>query len=514
MSGCSSRNRREFLGSAALLGTAVSLTSGPLRAGSPAAAGTVLRPEDFGARGDGRTDDTAAFQALGRAVSEQRGGTISMQQGATYRVGRQIAALGAGAAAYHDQPMLLISGADGVIIQGNGATLKLNDGLYFGSFDPGTGHRFDPPGKARFTIRSYARVVGKLLEIVDSVNVRIVDLTLDGNMDRLVVGGRWGDVEIQLPATGLQLTRVSRVTVENVTCRNNGLDGIYVSGRNTGQAGGPSDDIVFRHVRSDCNGRQGMSVVGGKGLRFESCTFANTGQGKLSSRPNAGVDIEPNGRNWATDLAFVNCTFLNNRQVGLLADAGNSHTIRVTGCTFWQGFAAGRGTTIGSGDAFWITKDETVIERCQVHGNVTNLAPSVEVRSCSFDDDVHPLYGRSAQRRPYLMAQAAGQFTDCRFEVTGGGGRALIIAKAPLTLQHCRLVFGGTGLPARRAVAFFAPTTTLNDVTISLARSAARERHYVYGGGARLLGQVSLGSGLHWNSTTGPVGIIGPKGNS
>src|SRR4051794_24413046 len=48
----------------------------------------VLRPEDFGARGDGVTNDTAAFNALAAAVNLRGGGLVELRR-TTYIVGLQ-----------------------------------------------------------------------------------------------------------------------------------------------------------------------------------------------------------------------------------------------------------------------------------------------------------------------------------------------------------------------------------------------------------------------------------------
>lgn len=69
-------DRRSFLAGS----TALALPSWT----SPAAAATVLRPEEFGARGDGITDDTAALQ---RCLSTAPPGAIvQLRRGAVYRI--------------------------------------------------------------------------------------------------------------------------------------------------------------------------------------------------------------------------------------------------------------------------------------------------------------------------------------------------------------------------------------------------------------------------------------------
>ena len=466
----------------------------------------ALRPEAFGAKGDGATDDTAAFQAMARAVEAAGGGVVALRPRATYRLGRQVRGDGAGPA-YMNQPMFSVADVRGLAIEGNGATLRLNDGLRYGSFHPATGARFDPP-PGKFTDPRYAAAVGSLLLIQRARGVRISGLTLDGNMDRLVVGGRW-NVDIQLHADGLRLLDVSDVEVADVAARGNGLDGVYVRGRGRASPDAPADRIAFTRVRCEGNGRQGVSVVGGAGLRFADCVFADTGQGAISSAPGAGVDVEPNGRDWASDITFAGCTFRNNRQVGLVAAEGASRGIVARGCTFWQGFAPGPRSR-GSGDAFWLTKGAAVVEGCQVHGNVTNLHPEAVVRNCRFDDAALPGHGRAAQRRKYLVADARGSFVDCSFTVTAPGARALAYATKPVLFRRCRFHHAGEALPGNLAAAFFGAAATLEDVRFTEAlRRPAPGGNYIHDGKPTLRGSVTVGGpSIRWGGKRGPVGDV------
>ena len=105
----------------------------------------IINVKDYGAVGDGVTNDTTAFQQAAEAMNAAGGGKLVIPEG-IYIVGRQSLAEARGLGyAYQPENILKISDcARPVIIEGYGAVLKAAPGLKLGSFDPVTGDIYDP----------------------------------------------------------------------------------------------------------------------------------------------------------------------------------------------------------------------------------------------------------------------------------------------------------------------------------------------------------------------------------
>ena len=374
--------RRDFLGGAAGLAavSALATLGRPLLAQS--GGGGVFTPEAFGAKGDGVTNDSAAFRALAQRVNANGGGTVRLRR-TTYIVGAQRRAIGGAGWAYEPAALLDFHGCTKpLIIEGNGAVIRCAPGLRYGTFDRarGTPTKHQQP---YYEQQELATPYRQMILAADCTGpVAISDLELDGNLPNLRIGGPFGDTGWQIPAYGIALVNnrgSERVT--NVHTHHHGEDGLYIDGLDRWVS--PRPERLIRNVRSEYNGRQGCSIVGGRGYAFQDCTFDHTGRSAVASGPGAGVDIEAEGGKQIRDLSFADCRFADNVGCGLVADVGDSEGATFTRCTFI-------GTTSWSA---WPKMPRFSFRGCTFVGSLVNAyahkdpARATQFHECRFRDD-------------------------------------------------------------------------------------------------------------------------------
>lgn len=385
--------------------------------GNAAAATGAFTPEAFGARGDGRTNDTAAFRRMAEAVNRAGGGIISLRR-TTYLVGAQRVGVSGEAYAFAPEPILRLARCTrDLTIEGNGATLRCAPALRYGTFDRQTGRRINQP-MPNTTPGALATPYDYMVLIEECRGaVRVANLELDGAVGQLQIGGQWGDTGWQIPCVGLFLRgNIGDETVSDLHLHHHAQDGLMITGGGPGTIG--SRRLVTR-VRSDANGRQGCSFIGGGGYVFTNCTFSRTGRGQVSSAPGAGFDIEAE-TGPIRRLSFVGCAFVDNAGCGMVADSGDSADVAFTRCRFV-------GTTNWS---IWSNKPGIRYERCEIVGAAVrffsseNPALATRFFDCVFTDSP----ARSVRGKVFMpgpMADLSDSqnvlFARCRFEALHGG---------------------------------------------------------------------------------------------
>jgi len=408
--------------------------------------GASVNVLDFGADPTGATNSTDAFLAASAYINAQDGGKLVIPEG-TYIVGKQTfaGATGQGYAYRGSDAIVIQNCTNPVVIEFQGAKLKLADGLKFGSFNPVTGAAYYPPSLP-FVDYNYQASLGQMLLLYNNSNVSVVgSAELDGNNLNVTLGGQWGDTGYQITAYGIWAYNNNLCHIENVYSHHHSLDGM-ASGYN-GLTNDSSEHYPFTVINSTFtnNARQGWSVTGGKGVTAINCKFNNTGKNiPFSSSPGAGCDLEAEG-SFIRDVLFLNCEFSNNTGVGLVADSGNTASVTFIRSKF-----------VGTTNApIWPRKPRVAFYDCLIVGtafnafaSATNPDDATKFFNCKFSDQTIYSPTGVVYNAGYLADFEAGAnvlLDNCNFTSTvqrnlnikdGGMIRnCTFICQAPLTNQ-------------------------------------------------------------------------------
>src|SRR5664279_1076928 len=138
--------------------------------------------KSFGAMGDGKTNDQAAFQKAADYFNQRGGnGKLIISKG-TYIVGKQLFTGGQpNKPAYTGEGVMNFRNIKDFNIAGEpGSLLKYTSGLRFGAFSPKTGEVYNS-GKDYFVDGTYVGIVGFCLSLENCNNIIISGVTMDGN---------------------------------------------------------------------------------------------------------------------------------------------------------------------------------------------------------------------------------------------------------------------------------------------------------------------------------------------
>jgi hypothetical protein len=151
----------------------------------------VVRPEDFGALGDGSTDDANAIQQAVNKAKDLKGRLI-FTGGKTYSIRSGID----------------VDSANDVVIDGNGATIQFPSGLDDEDLLTSDG-------------------TGSMFRMIDCNRVKVQDITLNGNLTNRD-GYRVGSIPVDSLSCGIWMERCSGITVERCHIFEQMEDGIWV----------------------------------------------------------------------------------------------------------------------------------------------------------------------------------------------------------------------------------------------------------------------------------------------
>lgn len=240
---------------------------------------TQVNVMDFGAAGNGITDDTDAFAAAFDALPAA-GGTV-----------------------YVPNNDYLIDALRGVKPQNNTRLLMdLNARLLV-----------EPNGS-----NGYACIL-----VEDRTDVEIDGGQVNG--DRYTHTGTTGEGGV-----GVKVIGSKRVTIKNIVARDCWGDGFYVGGSHSNR--NQSSDVVISNVVGNNNRRQGISITNANSVRVYDSEFSDTN----GTAPQSGIDIEPNKETatggYAKDIWLENLLLKGNASAGLHIQK-RVERVTVKGCT-------------------------------------------------------------------------------------------------------------------------------------------------------------------------------------
>lgn len=333
----------------------------------------VVSIKQFGIVPNAPYNQTSQFEALARYINQaQRNIEITFPKG-VYIIGRQQKN---NSIYLEGVDILSLQNCSNITIKGTKGTKFIYEkGLKFGSFDPNTGLPYQP--KMPFYNKQYIAQLGCAIRLSNCTEVTISQIEIDGNQDQLTIGGNWGDTGTQLWHYGVYIVNGKHITLDQIHAHHMGLDGISVSG-----SGKAPMDLLIKRSTFEYNGRQGFSWIGGSNIRVEKCSFSFNGRGRIKSAPAAGIDIEAEGGNSASQGIFIQCQAIHNGGCGLVADSGPSKDMKFESCTFWG---------IANWSA-WVQKPAYTFSKCNFYGSfvhgfiTTNTAEATRFYTCTFED--------------------------------------------------------------------------------------------------------------------------------
>jgi len=302
---------------------------------------------DFGAQGDGITNDQCAFEEAASYFSSlpfNSNKLLEIPPG-TYIVGRQEQRIPYG---LDGNTVLCFENINnmqiiGKVVGTQVVKLKFMDCMQYGAFDfptlPDTryltcNNQSNPCSLNSNTLNKIA-TPGNMIHFTGCNNIVIKNIELDGNMDNTIIGGGYTET-IQIPTRGIFLNACRNITIDKVNVHDFGYDGITIyfmdcpSSIEYPPQYPPIMNCNISNSFFTMNGRNNMTWGGGIGMNVYKTEFNYAGQGRLTSQPASGIDIEYEQSNVPTAQGqFTKCKFKYNKYYGVNSNSAQNLTTNV-----------------------------------------------------------------------------------------------------------------------------------------------------------------------------------------
>lgn len=333
--------------------------------------------EDFGAVGDGVTDDYFAIKDAFDALQTAGGGTLNFGHGKTYFINQF--RINPPAVDANGILTFSLNGISNVIINGNNSTIK---------------HRGGWTRRANNGAASLDNSV--MIQFILCNNVTMNDLEVYGGSETITQ-----EATLEGGSYGIQVLGCEDVNMRNVYSHHHLTDGILFTYFATGVGfeARSSKRILLENCRFWNNARQGMTLNESRGATFIRCSFNETGQTGLygTHSPVAGVDIEPEFFPGSApgvveldvetgDFNFYGCDFKENIGSPFIAtsDTKVKEPVRLDGCTFADETEVSTAPRVISAVKNLKISNSTFIEIESAPGFTFNTENTTELFGCTF----------------------------------------------------------------------------------------------------------------------------------
>lgn len=332
-----------------------------------------------------------------------------------------------------------------------GASFKLADGLRFGAFDPSTGlPRPYTPTSNDISTRADTGFIFNIVQNPDC-NISIYGGTLLGSMDKLVLGGQWGDVGRQCDGYGFRIRNYKSLSIRDCTIIKMPLDGLYTGDGWYSNTYKEPKSTVLSNVKIIGCGRDNWSIVGNGQYSAIGCVLTEAAQHEVSSNPASNINVETEAGK-VYQVVIDNCTLSNGRDANFIVTSQNVNGLSIINSLlyhdekyFTKGTAAGvwmRGSPVdlhrctlrnsrilnqvgGRGSSSYSTRTSRVDDCLITNTNVDGTVPSTMVALINSDTN-------------HLLVR------DCTISITNPITGKYHVQLNGCTLERTRIVCTGT----------------------------------------------------------------------
>lgn len=260
-----------------------------------------ITPEDFGAKGDGVTDDYQAFKEMAEYCNK-KGSNVKITLNGVY----YFAKIGE----YSGRDNIIFKEITGLEIQGNGSKIIAN-----GNYD----------AVKHWSVGDfkYSDFHSIAIYFIGCSYLSLNNFEINGGGDNTL---NTQNTIATNNANGMHIASCDNVVVDNIVVEKYNCDSFIVGERFDTESKIPSTNVFVKNCRFSYGARNSVTIGLVQNVTFESCEISYggfSGGGMGSHSPGVGLDIEPDYSidGLYSNITFSNCIFQENKQ-GVLTVSG------------------------------------------------------------------------------------------------------------------------------------------------------------------------------------------------